>query len=125
MRLLLFCASPEDLSERSEIEGKENLGFVEFLTSSDGPFSLGPEVAEAVAFALAFCDKIEGRLIHIHPVVFLMVAADPTLPALQRIQRYLRSSGRYGDSPFIIGHYGGLGEIAQGFCRYVSPDFMS
>jgi hypothetical protein len=29
----------------------------------------------------------------------------------------LRSSGRYGPSPFIVGHYGGSGEIAQGFCR--------
>jgi Rab proteins geranylgeranyltransferase component A len=29
----------------------------------------------------------------------------------------LRSSGRYGPSPFLVGHYGGSGEIAQGFCR--------
>jgi Rab proteins geranylgeranyltransferase component A len=45
------------------------------------------------------------------------VFEDPTLPALQRIRRYLRSSGRYGPSPFLVGHYGGFGEIAQGFCR--------
>lgn len=25
--------------------------------------------------------------------------------------------GRYGPSPFLIGHYGGAGELAQGFCR--------
>ena len=36
---------------------------------------------------------------------------------MQRIRRYLRSTGRYGPSPFLVGHYGGLGEIAQGFCR--------
>lgn len=42
---------------------------------------------------------------------------DPTLPALKRIRRYLRSTGRYGPSPFLIGHYGGAGELAQGFCR--------
>jgi len=33
------------------------------------------------------------------------------------VRRYLRSSGRYGPSPFLIGHYGGLGELVQGFCR--------
>lgn len=29
----------------------------------------------------------------------------------------MRSMGRYGPSPFLVGQYGGLGEIAQGFCR--------
>ena len=43
--------------------------------------------------------------------------ADTTLEALTRLRSYLRSSGRYGASPFLVGHYGGLGEIAQGFCR--------
>jgi hypothetical protein len=45
------------------------------------------------------------------------VVVDATLPALTRLRSYLRSSGRYGASPFLVGHYGGLGEIAQGFCR--------
>jgi len=39
------------------------------------------------------------------------------LPALHRLRRYLRSAGRYGPSPFLIGHYGSIGEISQGFCR--------
>jgi Rab proteins geranylgeranyltransferase component A len=43
--------------------------------------------------------------------------ADVTLYALTRLRSYLRSAGRYGSSPFLVGHYGGLGEIAQGFCR--------
>ena len=42
---------------------------------------------------------------------------EPTFLALQRLRRYLRSAGRYGPSPFLIGHYGGIGEISQGFCR--------
>ena len=46
-----------------------------------------------------------------------LFAVDPTFPALQRIRQYLRSAGRYGASPFLVGHYGGLGETAQGFCR--------
>jgi RAB protein geranylgeranyltransferase component A len=47
----------------------------------------------------------------------IKLLADATLPAMTRMRSYLRSSGRYGASPFLIGHYGGLGEIAQGFCR--------
>ena len=43
--------------------------------------------------------------------------SDATLHALQLIRKYLRSTGRYGPSPFLFGHYGGVGEIAQGFCR--------
>lgn len=43
--------------------------------------------------------------------------AEPTLPALRRIRSSLRAAGRYGPSPFLVGHYGGVGEIAQGFCR--------
>ncbi len=46
-----------------------------------------------------------------------MTGVDQTLPALQRLRSYLRSTGRYGPSPFLVGHYGGLGELAQGFCR--------
>lgn len=61
-----------------------------------------PQVCYASYIAISF--NLEGRL-------------DPTLPALYRIRRYLRSAGRYGPSPFLIGHYGGAGEISQGFCR--------
>ena len=33
------------------------------------------------------------------------------------MRKYIRSNGRYGASSFLVGHYGGTGEIAQGFCR--------
>ena len=42
---------------------------------------------------------------------------EATLPTLLRLRAFLRSTGRYGSSPFLIGHYGGIGDIAQGFCR--------
>ena len=42
---------------------------------------------------------------------------EATLPTLLRLRAFLRSTGRYGPSPFLIGHYGGLGDVAQGFCR--------
>ena len=42
---------------------------------------------------------------------------ETTLPSLLRLRAFLRSTGRYGPSPFLIGHYGGIGDLAQGFCR--------
>ncbi|KZT13206.1 FAD/NAD(P)-binding domain-containing protein [Laetiporus sulphureus 93-53] len=96
MRFLTFAAGEFEGSK--ELEGKVDVPFFGFLRET---FSLEDRTAGAIAYALAFCNS----------------ALDPTLPALQRIRRYLRSTGRYGPSPFLLGHYGGLGEIAQGFCR--------
>ena len=69
---------------------------------------------------LHFVPQQQVRPVHVFVVVHMTtmkVLADATLPAMTRLRSYLRSSGRYGASPFLIGHYGGLGEIAQGFCR--------
>ncbi|THH13099.1 hypothetical protein EW146_g7083 [Bondarzewia mesenterica] len=96
MRFLMFAAG--DFEGKNELEGKNEAPFVEFLRTV---WSLDQQVSEAIAYALAFCVSPE----------------DHTLPALLRMRHYLRSSGRYGSSPFLAGHYGGSGEIAQGFCR--------
>ena len=50
-------------------------------------------------------------------VLICIFHIEPTLPTLHRLRNYLRSGGRYGASPFLIGDYGGIGDIAQGFCR--------
>ena len=47
----------------------------------------------------------------------LMLPIEPSTSALLRMRHYMRSAGRYGNSPFLMGHYGGLGEMVQGFCR--------
>jgi RAB protein geranylgeranyltransferase component A len=60
--------------------------------------------------------RLVSVLVVVHIIMFGPIA-DTTLEALTRLRSYLRSSGRYGASPFLVGHYGGLGEIAQGFCR--------
>ncbi|KAH9059376.1 FAD/NAD-P-binding domain-containing protein [Lactarius vividus] len=96
MRFLVFASG--DFEGSKELQGHEQTAFPEFLTSQ---FSLAQEMVNAIAYALAFCSS----------------TTDATLPAMTRLRSYLRSSGRYGASPFLVGHYGGLGEIAQGFCR--------
>ncbi|PPQ66273.1 hypothetical protein CVT26_010957 [Gymnopilus dilepis] len=96
MRFLTFAAG--DFAEQKEFEGKADIPFLQFLQST---FSLSQETSTVIAYSLAFC----------------MSPTEPTGSTLQRLQRYLRSSGRYGPSPFLVGHYGGIGDIAQGFCR--------
>ncbi|KAF5351405.1 hypothetical protein D9757_012631 [Collybiopsis confluens] len=99
MRFLVFASGSGEFEDRKELEGgKGDMPFVDFLKSS---FALNQEMADAIAYALSFCT----------------FTSDKTLPALYRLRRYLRSAGRYGSSPFLIGHYGSSGEIAQGFCR--------
>ncbi|KAH9995185.1 GDP dissociation inhibitor-domain-containing protein [Russula compacta] len=96
MRFLVFASGEFEVSK--ELQGHEQTPFYEFLQSK---FSLTQDIADAIVYALAFCSS----------------TADVTLHALTRLRSYLRSAGRYGASPFLVGHYGGLGEIAQGFCR--------
>ncbi|KAI0301953.1 GDP dissociation inhibitor-domain-containing protein [Multifurca ochricompacta] len=96
MRFLVFASGEFEGSK--ELQGYEQTAFPEFLKSK---FSLTHEMMDAIVYALAFCSS----------------DTDSTLFALTRLRSYLRSAGRYGASPFLVGHYGGLGEIAQGFCR--------
>ncbi|KAJ4471964.1 FAD/NAD-P-binding domain-containing protein [Lentinula aciculospora] len=99
MRFLVFASGDEDFKGRPELEGvKGDMPFIEFLKAT---FSLNQEMAETITFALCHCTS----------------PADNALSTLHRLRRYLRSAGRYGHSPFLIGHYGSSGEIAQGFCR--------
>lgn len=114
MRFLLFAAG--EFEGKKELEGKERMPFLQFLREA---FSLSDKPATAIAYALAFCITADGMYIvhscnnHAHNASML----EPTLAALSRIRQYLRSAGRYGATPFLVGHYGGLGETAQGFCR--------
>ncbi|KAG8900348.1 Rab proteins geranylgeranyltransferase component A [Tulasnella sp. 403] len=96
MKFLIFAGG--DFEASNELRGQEDVPFVDFLQSK---FGLSSRISAAIAFAVAHCTTID----------------DSTLRSLNRMQRYLRATGRYGNSPFLIGHYGGSGEIAQGFCR--------
>ncbi|KAJ7982823.1 GDP dissociation inhibitor-domain-containing protein [Mycena polygramma] len=96
MRFLMFAAG--EFEDKKELEGHVDTPFPEYLKTV---FFLNDEMTNAIAYALAYC----------------LSPTDPTLPALHRLRRYLRSAGRYGSSPFLVGHYGSSGEIAQGFCR--------
>lgn len=78
--------------------GKEDMPLIRFLEEG---FGLPRDLSIAVGYAIAHCTSAE----------------DKTGEALQRTRRYLRSVGRYGPGAFLVGQYGGAGEVAQGFCR--------
>lgn len=96
MKFLMFAAGEYE-SDPLYI-GKEDVGIRQFL---QGSFGLSLDLADAVGFAIAHCSSVE----------------DKTGAALARTRRYLRSVGRYGSGAFLVGQYGGAGEVAQGFCR--------
>lgn len=115
MRFLVFASG--DFESSKEFQGQEQTPFPEFLQTK---FSLTQEMVDAIVYALAFCSSNAGSPFYVLVVVHMTTigaVADVTLHALTRLRGYLRSAGRYGASPFLVGHYGGLGEIAQGFCR--------
>ena len=80
--------------------GRETQPLPVFLEEA---FHLPNTLAQSITYAIAHCSS---------PAV-------PILPALVRTRRYLRSVGRYGAGAFLVGQYGGAGEVAQGFCRCV------
>ncbi|KAH7912473.1 FAD/NAD-P-binding domain-containing protein [Hygrophoropsis aurantiaca] len=96
MRFLMFASGEFELS--NELAEKPDVPFFDFLIST---FSLSDEIATVITFAMAYCN----------------FKTDLTLPALRRVRKLLKSVGRYGPSSFLVGYYGGSGEIAQGFCR--------
>ncbi|KAG0695445.1 FAD/NAD-P-binding domain-containing protein [Suillus ampliporus] len=95
-RFLMFAGGEFENSE--ELHGQENSPLLDFLQKT---FFLSGATARAITYALGYC----------------YFPSETTLPALHRIRTYLKASGRYGSSSFLVGYYGGSGEIAQGFCR--------
>ncbi|WWC60275.1 uncharacterized protein I303_102843 [Kwoniella dejecticola CBS 10117] len=96
MKFLLFATGEFETDDL--LKGKESQPLSQFLSES---FSIPPSLSESIVYAISHCSTPD----------------EPTLGALKRTRRYLRSIGRYGNNAFLIGQYGGAGEVAQGFCR--------
>ncbi|KAJ7582577.1 GDP dissociation inhibitor-domain-containing protein [Mycena floridula] len=95
MKFLMYAAG--DGKDSFQLENPAE-PFGEYLRRE---YQLKADIVHQLTYALGFCWS----------------GTDPTLPCLVRIQRYLRSTGRYGPTPHLIAQYGSSGEIAQGFCR--------
>ncbi|BGO93134.1 hypothetical protein NBRC10512_003318 [Rhodotorula toruloides] len=97
-KLLLFAAGDEPFEEDKVIVENPDISFLDYLKKA---YSLTGTAASSLAYALALCSS----------------PSDPALPALHRIRSIIHAVGRYGPSPFLVGHYGGAGDLVGGFSR--------
>ncbi|GAA5922233.1 uncharacterized protein JCM15063_003226 [Sporobolomyces koalae] len=97
-KLLLFAASQEPLETDQVLAANPEITCLEYLAKA---YNLKGTVAESLAYALALCSSPQ----------------DPAFEALQRLRSIIDSVGRYGPSPYLVGHYGGAGDLVGGFSR--------
>ncbi|BGP21900.1 hypothetical protein JCM10295v2_000777 [Rhodotorula toruloides] len=100
-KLLLFAAGEEPFEEDKEFVDSESHPDISFLDYLRKAYSLTGVAASSLAYALALCSSHSDR----------------ALPALRRIRSIIHAVGRYGPSPFLVGHYGGAGDLVGGFSR--------
>lgn len=81
-----------------EAQEEEPSSFLRYLTDEA---KLSLDLARDVAFGVALCSS----------------SADTKTAAMERIKTHIESVGRYGNSAYLVGQYGGAGEMAQCFCR--------
>ncbi|KAN0060007.1 hypothetical protein ACQY0O_007980 [Thecaphora frezii] len=98
MKLLLHIASDDWQSPWSSDAALAQQPFVEHLEQYH---KLSPALVDAVAYGVALCPS----------------STHPTRDAMQTARKHLQSIGRYGNSAYLVGQYGGAGELAQGYCR--------
>ncbi|PVF99147.1 FAD/NAD(P)-binding domain-containing protein [Serendipita vermifera] len=97
MKFLMATASREASKSTETQNNDEN--FLDHLRGKN--VGLDKEISNAIFYALVLSTDTNEK----------------TESALSRLQKYIVSTGRHGNSPFLIGHFGGAGELAQGFCR--------
>ncbi|GAA5851560.1 hypothetical protein JCM9279_006896 [Rhodotorula babjevae] len=97
-KLLLFAAGDDSLEQDKVLVAEPDVSFIDYLKKG---FSLSGSVASSLAYALALCSS----------------PSDTALPALRRLRAMIQSMGRYGPSPYLVGHYGGAGDLVGGFSR--------
>ncbi|ORY91791.1 GDP dissociation inhibitor-domain-containing protein [Leucosporidium creatinivorum] len=95
---LLLLAAGQDAFEEDQRLKDPSLTFQDFLQKE---VKVSPAVANSLAYALTLCSSSE----------------DLAIPALHRLRSFIHSIGRYGPSPFLVGHYGGAGDLVGGFSR--------
>jgi RAB protein geranylgeranyltransferase component A len=98
--------------------GDEELSLNETLEQK---YSLYGRLKEMIMYAAALAVSEQGApfvlLLDLPASVLTDVRAGSMHFATSRLRKYVRSTGKYGKSPFLLGQYGGIGEIVQGFCR--------
>lgn len=96
MKVLTSVASSDPESEAQPIQSGKP--FIDYLKSDQG-------LSSSLSSALAYGVALSGS------------SKESTSEAVSKMQTRLRSMGKYGQGAYLIGQYGGAGELAQGYCR--------
>lgn len=103
MRLISTCIEHLQNPERGEnYEGFEDQPFIDYLRNKN----FTPLLQHLVLNSVAMCEP-----------------STPTQEAMECLKNFIRSSGVFGNSPFIFPFYGS-GEIPQAFSRYNLIEFL-
>lgn len=98
MKLLMYIGTEDwqlDLAQSPELAQKP---FVRYLAEEH---KMSPDLVDAVAYGVCLC----------------ATPNESTQAAMARAKSHMQSVGRYGNSAYLVGQYGGAGELAQGYCR--------
>ncbi|SPO27559.1 related to Rab proteins geranylgeranyltransferase component A 2 [Ustilago trichophora] len=98
MKLLMYIATQDWQSNLAEHPDLARKPFVEYLAEVH---NMPPDLVDAVAYGVCLC----------------ATPRETTEVAMARAKSHMQSVGRYGNSAYLVGQYGGAGELAQGYCR--------
>lgn len=95
-KLMRFLQATMDPSMQEALD--DHVSISEYLRKSMG---FDAHLERAVTYGVALCWD----------------SNEPSTSAVDRTRYSLSGLGRYGDAAFLVGQYGGAGELTQGFCR--------
>ncbi|EST09633.1 GDP dissociation inhibitor [Kalmanozyma brasiliensis GHG001] len=98
MKLLMYIGTEDWQSDLAQNPDTSQRSFVEYLADVH---KMSPDLVDAVAYGVCLC----------------ATPNETTEVAMARAKSHMQSVGRYGNSAYLVGQYGGAGELAQGYCR--------
>lgn len=98
MKLLMYIGTEDWQSDLAKNPDTAQRSFVEYLADVH---KMSPDLVDAVAYGVCLC----------------ATPNETTEVAMARAKSHMQSVGRYGNSAYLVGQYGGAGELAQGYCR--------
>ncbi len=98
MKLLMYIATEDWQSELAQDSETAKRPFVDYLAQVH---KMPSDLIDAVAYGVCLCSTPH----------------ETTETAMSRAKSHMSSVGRYGNSAYLVGQYGGAGELAQGYCR--------
>lgn len=98
MKLLMYIGNEDWQADLAEDPAMAQQPFVQYLAETH---KMSDDLVDAVAYGVCLC----------------ATPGETTEVAMARAKSHMLSVGRYGNSAYLVGQYGGAGELAQGYCR--------